>query len=197
MYSIPCNKNTGKFSSKYGLLLLTKLIPVLIHLKYWYYDSLYLELPCLLHHLYQVYPSLEKPLFNTIFIMFFIGFTILSYPIQPHATINIGYTKTYGKPSQSNLLSSCLQIIIPYGSSYPSKSWVFNSRFSLKVRQHSQQQLYFQCRVCWIAYGMIGAPSFSQPFQPPQQSPKKPLCSTSANFHLPFSPLLFISYNPH
>ena len=26
---------------------------------------------------------------------------------------------------------------------YPSKSWVFNSRFSFKIRQHGQQQLYF------------------------------------------------------
>ena len=31
-----------------------KLIPVLIHLKYWYYNSPYLELPCLSHHLGQI-----------------------------------------------------------------------------------------------------------------------------------------------
>ena len=74
----------------------TKLISVLIHLKHWYYDSPYLELP-------------------TTLVMFFIGFPILSYPIQPNATTSIGYTKSYGKSSQSNLLSSCLQIIISYG----------------------------------------------------------------------------------
>ena len=43
--------------------------------------------------------------------MFFIDFPILSYPIQPNATTCIGYTKSYGNPRQSNLLSSCLQII--------------------------------------------------------------------------------------
>ena len=35
-----------------------KLIPVLIHLKYWYYSCPYLELPCLPHHLCQ---SLSQP----------------------------------------------------------------------------------------------------------------------------------------
>ena len=33
-----------------------KLIPVLIRLKYWYYDSTYLELPCLPHRLYKSLP---------------------------------------------------------------------------------------------------------------------------------------------
>ena len=64
----------------------------------------------------KFYPSQLRPLFNTIPIMFFIDFPILSYPIQPHATTSIGYTRPYGKPSQSNLLSSCILIIIPYGS---------------------------------------------------------------------------------
>ena len=40
----------------------------------------------------------------------------MSYPIQPKADTNIGYTKSYTNPSQSNLLSSYIQIIIPYGS---------------------------------------------------------------------------------
>ena len=77
---------------------------------------------------------------------------------------------------------------------YPSKSWVFNSRFYFKVRQHSQQQLYFQYKVCWILYEMVDAPSFSQPYlciQPPLQSTTKIVFSTSVNFHLPFPPLLF------
>ena len=77
---------------------------------------------------------------------------------------------------------------------YPSKSWVFNSRFSFKVRKHGQQQFYFQYKVCWILYEMVGAPSFSQPYfciQPPLQSLTKILSSTSVNFHLPFSPSFF------
>ena len=42
-----CFQNMSCFS-------LVKLIPVLIHLKYWYYHSPYLELPCLSHHLCRV-----------------------------------------------------------------------------------------------------------------------------------------------
>ena len=48
--------------------------------------------------------------------MFFIDFNILSYPIRPQATTGIGYTKSYINPSPSNLLSSYIQIMIPYGS---------------------------------------------------------------------------------
>ena len=77
---------------------------------------------------------------------------------------------------------------------YPSKSWAFKSRLSFKVRQHGQQRLYFQCKLCWIFYKMVSAPSFSQPYlriQPTFQSPPKNRSSTSANFHLPIPPLLY------
>ena len=152
----------------------TSLISVLINLKHWYYDSPYPELP-------------------TILIMFFIGFSILSYPIQRNATTSIGYTKPYGKPSQSNLLLSCLRSLY-YQAHYPSKIYVFESRFSFKVRQLGQQQLYFQYQVCLILYEMIVVPSFSQPYlwiKSPLQSPPKILSSTSVNFHLTFQSLLF------
>ena len=36
--------------------------------------------------------------------------------------------------------------------------WIFKSRFSFKVRQHGQQQLYLQYKACWIIYKMIRAP---------------------------------------
>ena len=48
--------------------------------------------------------------------MFFICFPFLSYPIRPNTTTSIGYTKPHAEPSQSNLSSTCKQIIIPYGS---------------------------------------------------------------------------------
>ena len=76
---------------------------------------------------------------------------------------------------------------------YPSKIWVFKSRFSFKVRQHGQQQLYLQCKVCWILYKMIGTPSFSQPYlyiQPTPQSPQKTRSSTSVSSHVAITPLL-------
>ena len=49
-------------------------------------------------------------------IIFFIGFLILFYPIRPHATTFIEYTKPYANPSQSDLISSYMQVIMLYGS---------------------------------------------------------------------------------
>ena len=43
------------------------------------------------------YPGLLKRLLNSILLIFFIGFSILSYPIRTYATI-IRYTKPYAKP---------------------------------------------------------------------------------------------------
>ena len=48
--------------------------------------------------------------------MFVIGFPIFSYPIRPHTTTTIGCSKPYTKPSQSYLLSRCIQIIMTYRS---------------------------------------------------------------------------------
>ena len=50
----------------------------------------------------QFYSSQLNPLFKTILIIFFISFLIFPYPIWPHATTSIGYTKPYAKPSQLN-----------------------------------------------------------------------------------------------
>ena len=93
-----------------------KLIPVLIHLKYWYWNTPSLDLPCLSHHICEISPWPIETYFKTIFIMFSIVFPIFSYNIRTHATTSIGYTKSYAKPSQSNLLSSYIQIIITFGS---------------------------------------------------------------------------------
>ena len=143
-------------------------------------------------------------LLDIILIKFFIGFPIFSYPIRAHAPTGIGYTKAYARSSQSNLSSSYIQIIILYGSNtLPSKSWVFKSRFSFKVKQQGQQQLYLQYKVCWILYKMVGASSFSQPclcIRPPLQSPPKIRFSISFNFHPSFtslqSPLILSSSIP-
>ena len=78
-------------------------------------------------------------------------------------------------------------------SCYPSKSWVFNSRFSFKVRQHGQQEHYTQYNVCCAFYRMVCAPSLSQPYlciQPPLQSPPRIRSSISVNFCLPIPSLL-------
>ena len=93
-----------------------KLILVLIHLKNWYYHSPHAELCYIPYYLRQVLPEPTETFSNTNLIMFFIGFNILSYSIRQQATTSIGYTKSYIKPKQSNLLSSWIQIMIPYGS---------------------------------------------------------------------------------
>ena len=74
---------------------------------------------------------------------------------------------------------------------YPSKSWVFKSRFSFKVRQYGQQQLSIRYKVCWIITKMVGALSFPQPYlwlQTPLQSPPK--IRSSVSFHILILPLL-------
>ena len=65
--------------------------------------------------------------------------------------------------------------------------------FRQYVRQHSQQQLCLQYKVCWLLFKMAVATSFSQPYlyiQPLQKSPSKICSSTSVNFLLPIPPLL-------
>ena len=74
------------------------------------------SLPVFLTIPVKFYSSELKSLFKTILIMLFIGFPILPYLIWPHATTSIGYTKPYAKPSQLNLLSSYIKIIILYGA---------------------------------------------------------------------------------
>ena len=79
---------------------------------------------------------------------------------------------------------------------HPPKSRAFKSRFSFKVGQHLQQQLYLQYKVCWILYKIVVATSFSQHYlciQLPLKFPPKILSSTSVNFQQtlePITPLL-------
>ena len=120
---------------------------------------------------------------------FFISFSILSYPMPPRATL-IGYTKPNAKSIRFIIKLHTNKYL--FGETrYLSKISVFKTCFSFKVRQHGQQQLYIQYKVCWVLYKMVGALSFSQPYlciQLPQQCrPKIQLIFTS-----PFSPYLFI-----
>ena len=109
-------KNWKSFFQNMSCFSRIKLIPVLIHLKYLYWNTLSLDLPCLSHHICGISPWSIETLFNTIFIMLFITFPIFSYNIRTHTTTGIGYTKPYAKPSQSNLLSIYIQITITYES---------------------------------------------------------------------------------
>ena len=122
-----------------------KLILVLIHLEYRYYNSSYAELPNQLpQHLCQILPWPTETLCNTNVIMFFIGFNILSYLIRSRSTTSIGYSKSYIKPSQSSLLSSYIQIMIPYGSN------------TLLIKKLSlSEQLLLQIQTTWSTIALI------------------------------------------
>ena len=126
--------------------------------------------------------------------MFFIGFPILSYLIRPYTTTSIGYSKSYVKPNQSNLLSEL--------NTDHNTLWV---KHHARQKAESIRATLFQS---WTARSTttlssiqsilnspqnVGAPSFSEPYlckQPPLHSPPKIRSSTSANFHLLSPPLL-------
>ena len=79
-----------------------------------------------------------------------------------------------------------------WDNTLPIKKLSLQELFSFKVRQHGQQQLHLQYKVCWFFCKVVGTPSFSEPYlfkQPPLQSPPK-IRSSSVNFHLPTLPLL-------
>ena len=79
-----------------------------------------------------------------------------------------------------------------WDNTLPIKKLSLQELFSFKVRQHGQQQLHLQYKVCWFFCKVVGAPSFSEPYlfkQPSLQSPPK-IRSSSVNFHLPTLPLL-------
>ena len=75
-----------------------KLISVLINLKFQCCNISSLELPWLPHHLCQFLPCLLKRLLNSILLIFFIGFSISSYPIRTYATIIRYQTICLAKP---------------------------------------------------------------------------------------------------
>ena len=116
VFKIPYNKSIGNCFQNTNCFSWIKLISVLIYLKYWYYNSHTYSFPNSLTISAKFLTSQLKSLFNTIPIKFFIGFHILSYAIRPRATTSSGYIKPYANPSQSNLISSYIKIIIPYGS---------------------------------------------------------------------------------
>ena len=59
--------------------------------------------------------------------MILIGLTILSYAIQPHVTTSTGYTKPYDNPSQPNLISSYIKVILHIHE----PTWAYNHPFNL------------------------------------------------------------------
>ena len=119
-----------------------KIIPFLIHLKYWYYNSSYLELPYVSNHLCQILPYPTETLFNTVLIMFFISFPILSYPIRLQATTKYWKYQTICKSKRIKFIGKLNTDHNTLWMKHATQSWVFKIRISFKVRQHGQQPLY-------------------------------------------------------
>ena len=158
-----------------------KLIPVLIHLKYWYYNTPSQELPSFPYHLFNT--SLHV-------------FHLFPYFVLPNLTTCHKYWTywPHDKPSHSNLLSSYIQIIKTYGQhathqeaeplgatclskldNMVNKNSIFNKNVQNSL-QNGKRSLISQTCLC---------------IQPLLRSSPKVHCSTSANFHLPIPSYLF------
>ena len=105
-----------------------KLIPVAIHLKHWYHDSPYLESLSFPHHLCKLLPwSTEiPPQRNPNHVLHQLPYVVLTHWTTHHYKYCIYQTIWQAKP---------IKFITMGQTHYPSKSWVFKSRFSFKVRE--------------------------------------------------------------
>ena len=133
--------------------------------------------------------------------MFVIGFPFLPYPIQPRDTTIICCYNPYTKPSQSNLLSSYIQIKILFRSNTaPIKKAVSSRSASLSkldntINKNSIFNTKYAELVTYykICDKIVGAYSFSQLYfhiWPPLHCPPEICSSTSVNVDFPISLLL-------
>ena len=117
VFEIPDNKKIGKFFPKYKLLFLDQA-------NFSSHPSQKLILQFCIHRAsLPSSPSLSSftlASWNTLSIQYSSCSSSISLfcatPIRPRATTSIWYTKQYANPRQSDLVSSYMQIIIPYGS---------------------------------------------------------------------------------
>ena len=126
--------------SKHELSSLDRASSVLIHFKFWYWASLSLELPCLL---FNIMCSSSVSLF------------------YPNTCRNYWIYKTIcqAKPIKFIIkLYTNHNTLLVKRTTYQKAESLRDSSF--KVRQHGQQQLYPQYKVCWILCKMVDAHSF-------------------------------------
>ena len=109
-----------------------KLISVLIHLKYLYYNTLSLELSCLPRHPSRISPwPTEIPLqLNLYHVLHQFPYLFLPSSITRH-------TKPYAKTSQSSLLSSQIHITTSLQNTLPIKKNLF---IQFRLRQGTSEQ---------------------------------------------------------
>ena len=114
----------------------------------------------------RFYPRQLEPLFNTIISMFFIGFSILSYPIQPHAHHHKYWI------NQTIWQTQPIKFLIKLYADHNTlcvKQAIHEKVESLRAASLSKldstvNKNYLQYKACRILYKMIGSPSFSQPY---------------------------------
>ena len=84
---------------------------------------------------------------------------VVQSPVYLFCPTALDHTPSQLLDKSNHMLNQANQIFYQtiYGSKYfmgqtrySSKSWAFNSRFSFKVRQHGQQKVYLQHKVCWV-----------------------------------------------
>ena len=113
-FKIPDNKNTKKLFSRYKLLSWIKLISALIPLKYWYYNSPYLELSYLPHHFCDVFilPTETSFQHNPHHIVHRFSYLILRHSTMRHHRCWIYQTICQSKPIEFNIkLYKCHNIL--------------------------------------------------------------------------------------
>ena len=130
------------------------LIPVLIHLKYWYYHFPASVTISVKFHLSQMKTSLTQSLSCSSSVSLFCATPLDQKPLQ---VLNISY-HMQSQANQSYYQAIYRSKYLMSQTNYPSKSWVF------KVRQHGQQQLNLRYKACWILYKIVRAPSSLQPY---------------------------------
>ena len=110
VFEIPDNKNIKKNYFQNGnCFSWIKLIPVLIHLKYWYCNSPYLELPYLPRYFCQIFSTRSSSTQSSSCCLSVSLFRPTPFDHVPPQAI----------PSQSSLISSYIRIILPYGLNTP------------------------------------------------------------------------------
>ena len=117
----------------------TKLILILIHLKYWYCNSPQLERSCLSHNLCKILPMPSKNLLqhNPHHVLHWSPYFVL-----PHSTTNHHKYCIYWTIFQAKLITFVIELyhntFLAKHISYQ-KSSVFKGRFSFKVKRQGQK----------------------------------------------------------
>ena len=112
----------------------------------------------------KFYHGQLKPHFKTILIMFFIGFPILSYPIQPRVSTSIGCIKTYARPIKFVIKLYTDHNTLWVKHATHQKAEFLRSSSLTKLDNTVKSNSIPNTKYSWFLYKMVGTPSFSQPW---------------------------------